>query len=172
MNKRQMKKFCKKGGCYHFDKTIREMSRKRLMHPYVTSVYGLFGIGHMVTWYKVGECVTCKHCTDVMVDWDGKPYAYFSTTIGCGGCEKFTCKRYKLDKDLKFFKFARVHPDSPESDLKRYIDEQIEKEINDSTEEEKEEQSFVVREELFDDESIFDYINQLHAGNKKDDENG
>jgi hypothetical protein len=107
-----------------------------------------------------------------MVDWDGSPYAYYSTTIGCGGCGKFACKRYKLDKDLKFFKFAHVYSDSPESDLKRYIDEQIEKEINDSTEEEKEERPFVVREELFDDESILDYINQLHAENKKEDENG
>lgn len=169
MNKRQIKKFCKKGGQYHFDKTIRRMSHKRLMHPYVTRAM----FGHMVTWYEIGTCITCKHCTDVMVDWDGSPYAYYSTTIGCGGCGKFECKRYKLDKDLKFFKFKQVYADSPESDLKRYIDEQIEKAREQETKE-KEERPFVVREELFNDESIIDYINQLHAGKQTEevDENG
>jgi hypothetical protein len=99
-----------------------------------------------------------------MVDWDGSPYAYYSTTIGCGGCGKFACKRYKLDKDLKFFKFAHVYSDSPESDLKRYIDEQIEKarerERNDSAEEV--EPSATSDEELFDDQSILDYLDQAY----------
>lgn len=162
MNKRQIKRFCKKGGYYHFDKTIKEMSRKRLMHPYVTRTVFF---GHMVTWYEIGECITCEHCTDVMVNWDGKPYACYSTTIGCGGCEKFTCKRYKLDKDLKFFKVEKVHPESPESDLKRYIDEQIKSETNDSAENE---QEFVTRQEMFDDESILEYIRQLHEAYPKE----
>jgi len=161
MNKRQIKKFCKKGGYYHFDKTIKRMSHKRLMHPYITRTI-LFN--HMITWYEIGTCITCDHCTDVMVDWDGAPYAYYSTTIGCGGCGKFACKRYKLDKDLKFFKFVPVHSDSPESDLKRYIDEQIKRLATDTTEEEKEERPFVVREELFDGESILEYLDQLYAG--------
>lgn len=161
MNKRQIKKFCKKGGRYHFDKTIKRMSHKRLMHPYVTRT-SLFN--YMITWHEIGTCITCDHCTDVMVDWDGAPYACYSTTIGCGGCGKFECKRYKLDKDLKFFKFVPVHSDSPESDLKRYIDEQIKRLATDTTEEEKEERPFVVREELFDDESILEYLDQLYAG--------
>ena len=155
MNKRQIKKFCKKGGQYHFDKTIREMSHKRIMHPYVTRAM----FGHMVTWYEIGTCITCKHCTDVMVDW-GAPYAYYSTTIGCGGCGKFECKRYKLDKDLKFFKFKQVYADSPESDLKRYIDEQIKRQTKDSAEEVQ--PSTVADQELFDDESILDYLDQAY----------
>lgn len=167
MNRRQIKKYCKKGGQYHFDKTIKRMSHKRLMHPYVTRAM----FGHMVTWYEIGTCITCDHCTDVMVDWDGSPYAYYSTAIGCGGCGKFACKRYKLDKDLKFFKFKQVYADSPESDLKRYIDEQIEK-AREREAKEKEERPFVVREELFNDESIIDYINQLYLEKHKEDENG
>ena len=159
MNKRQIKKFCKKGGRYHFDKTIKRMSHKRLMHPYVTRGY-LFN--HMITWHEVGTCITCKHCTDVVVDWNGEPYMVYSTTVGCGGCDKFTCKRYKLDKDLKFFKFERVNSKSPESDLKRYIDEQIKRVETDSTEEEKEERPFVVREELFDDKSILEYLDEVY----------
>lgn len=156
MNKRQIKKFCKKGGQYHFDKTIRKMSHKRLMHPYVTKA-SLFG--HMVSWYEIGTCITCEHCTDVMVDWDGTPYMCYSTTIGCGGCGKFECKRYKLDKDLKFFKFTQIHSDSPESDLKRYIDEQIKRQANESTETES---SIVNNEELFDDKSILEYLDQAY----------
>lgn len=135
--------------------TIRKMSHKRLMHPYVTRAMFV----HMVNWYEVGTCITCKHCTDVMVDWDGTPYAYYSTTIGCGGCGKFACKRYKLDKDLKFFKFMRICLDSPESDLKRYIDEQIKRETNDSVEERT---PLVAEQELFDDESILDYLDQAY----------
>lgn len=162
MNKRQIKKFCKKGGHYHFDKTIKWMSHKRLMHPYVTRA-GFFG--HMVTWYEIGTCITCEHCTDVMVDWDGAPYAYYSTAIGCGGCGKFACKRYKLDKELKFFKFARFYSDSPESDAKRYIDEQIERETTDSTEEVQ--PSVVADKDLFDTESILEYLDQEYVGDKE-----
>jgi hypothetical protein len=102
-----------------------------------------------------------------MVDWDGTPYAYYSTAIGCGGCGKFACKRYKLDKDLKFFKFTQIHPDSPESDLKKYIDESIKRETNDSAEEV---QPFTVADQdLFDTESILEYLDQLYTG---EDENG
>lgn len=163
MNKRQIKKFCKKGGHYHFDKTTKRMSHKRLMHPYVTRAM----FGHMVNWYEIGTCITCEHCTDVMVDWDGTPYAYYSTAIGCGGCGKFACKRYKLDKDLKFFKFVRICSDSPESDLKRYIDEQIKRETTDTTENDR---PLVNKEELFDDESILEYLDQLYAENTSSEE--
>ena len=159
MNRRQIKKFCKKGGHYHFDKTIKRMSHKRLMHPYITRAM----FGHMVNWYEIGTCITCEHCTDVMVDWDGTPYAYYSTAIGCGGCGKFACKRYKLDKDLKFFKFMRICSDSPESDLKRYIDEQIKSETNDSAEEV--EPSETADQDLFDTESILDYLDQAYTRN-------
>lgn len=152
MNKRQIKKFCKKGGYYHFDKTIRKMSHKGLMHPYVARD-NLFN--YQITWHEIGaSCMTCEHCTDVIVDWNGEPYACYSTTIGCGGCEKFACKRYKLDKDLKFFKFMRIHSDSPESDLKRYIDEQIERYTNESVEKEQ--------------TGLEDYLDRMYAGAQKE----
>ena len=67
MNKRQIKKFCKKGGRFHFDKTISRMSKK-MMYPFVANTYG-----HMISWCKMGTCITCDHCTDVTVDWNGTP---------------------------------------------------------------------------------------------------
>lgn len=121
MNKRQIKKFCKKGGHYHFDPTIRRMVKKRMMHPFV----GNAAVAHCISWCEIGTCLTCSHCTDVMVDWSGEPYACYSTKIGCGGSEKFSCKRYRFDENLEYFKPERVHPESPDSDLKKYIEEQI-----------------------------------------------
>lgn len=121
MNKRQIKKFCKKGGHYHFDPTIRRMVKKRMMHPFV----GNAAVAHCISWCEIGTCLTCSHCTDVMVDWSGEPYACYSTKIGCGGSEKFSCKRYRFDENLEYFKPEQVHPESPDSDLKKYIEEQI-----------------------------------------------
>ena len=121
MNKRKIKKFCKKGGHYHFDKTIRRISHKRMMYPYVSNSYG-----HMISWCEIGVCLTCDHCTDVCIDWDGTPYMCWGSEIGCGGADKFSCKRYKLDPTLKFFKYEKIHNNSPDSELKRYIDDTIE----------------------------------------------
>lgn len=121
MNKRQIKKFCKKGGHYHFDPNIRRMVKRGMMHPFV----GDAGVAHSISWCEIGTCLTCSHCTDVMVDWNGLPYAVYSTEIGCGGSEKFSCKRYRFDENLEYFKPERVHPESPDSDLKKYIEEQI-----------------------------------------------
>ena len=103
MNRRQIKKFCKKGGHYHFDKTIKRMSHKRLMHPYITRAM----FGHMVNWYEIGTCITCEHCTDVMVDWDGTPYAYYSTAIGCGGCG---INLIKTSNSSSLCGFVQTHP--------------------------------------------------------------
>lgn len=121
MNKRQIKKFCKKGGHYHFDPNIRRMVKRGMMHPFV----GDAGVAHSISWCEIGTCLTCSHCTDVMVDWNGLPYSVYSTEIGCGGSEKFSCKRYRFDENLEYFKPERVHPESPDSDLKKYIEEQI-----------------------------------------------
>lgn len=175
MNKRQIKKFCKKGGRYHFDPTIRRISKKRMMYPYVTRGY----CGHMIAWHEVGTCLTCLHCTDVMIDWSGEPYACYSTTIKCGGCDKFSCKRYKLDNEIEFFKFAHIHSDSPDSDAKRYIDKQIKEKYESSTDIPVETDSnlsqedienkvnerlkkwlddITVKEDLFNDEEILDYL--------------
>ncbi len=121
MNQRQLKKFCKKGGHYHFDPNIRRMVKKGMMLPFV----GNAGVAHSISWCEIGTCLTCSHCTDVMVDWNGAPYAVYSTKIGCGGSEKFSCKRYRFDENLEYFKPERVHPESPDSDLKKYIEEQI-----------------------------------------------
>lgn len=124
MNKRQIKKFCKKGGHYHFDPTIRRMVKKRMMHPFV----GNAGVAHCISWCEIGTCLTCSHCTDVMVDWNGTPYAVYSTKINCGGSEKFSCKRYRFDENLEYFKPEKVHPESPDSDLKKYIKEFVKQE--------------------------------------------
>lgn len=121
MNQRQLKKFCKKGGHYHFDPNIRRMVKKGMMLPFV----GNAGVAHSISWCEIGTCLTCSHCTDVMVDWNGAPYAVYSTKIGCGGSEKFSCKRYRFDENLEYFKPEKVHPESPDSDLKKYIEEQI-----------------------------------------------
>ena len=121
MNKRQIKKFCKKGGHYHFDPNIRRMVKRGMMYPFV----GDAGVAHSISWCEIGTCLTCSHCTDVMVDWNGLPYSVYSTEIGCGGSEKFSCKRYRFDENLEYFKPERVHPESPDSDLKKYIEEQI-----------------------------------------------
>ena len=120
MNKRQIKKFCKKGGRFHFDKNISRMSKK-MMHPFVANTYG-----HMISWCKMGTCITCDHCTDVNIDWDGTPYMCYGAKIGCSGAENFTCKRYKLDPDIKFFKYKKINTESPDCELKRYIDQRIE----------------------------------------------
>lgn len=119
MNKRQIKKFCKKGGRFHFDKIISRMSKK-MMYPFVANTYG-----HMISWCKMGTCITCDHCTDVTVDWDGTPYMCYGAKIGCGGATNFTCKRYKLDPDIKFFKYKKINAESPDCELKRYIDQTI-----------------------------------------------
>lgn len=168
MNKRQIKKFCKKGGYYHFDKTIREISRKRLMRPFVTKD-SFFN--YMITWHEIGTCMTCEHCTDVMIDWNGEPYMCYSSTIGCGGCDKFTCKRYRLEKDLKFFKFALIHSDSPESDAKKYIEERIKNDKDDSVQ--SSDLDCSISEYL--DKAILDYhdyLDQTHTGDQEEDENG
>lgn len=120
MNKRQIKKYCKKGGRFHFDKTISRMSKK-MMHPFVANTYG-----HMISWCKMGTCITCDHCTNVTIDWDGTPYMCYGAEIGCGGANNFTCKRYKLDPDIKFFKYKKINTESPDCELKRYIDQTIE----------------------------------------------
>lgn len=176
MNKRQTKKFCKKGGYYHFDKTIREISHKRLMHPYVARD-SFFN--YMITWHAVGTCMTCEHCTDVMIDWNGEPYMCYSSTIGCGGCDKFTCKRYRLEKDLKFFKFALIHPDSPESDAKKYIEERIKNDKDDSAASDLEcsiseylDKSLLDYLDYLDQEFAGDQIDQLYIGDQEEDENG
>lgn len=132
MNKRQIKKFCKKGGRFHFDKTISRMSKK-MMYPFVANTYG-----HMISWCKMGTCITCDHCTAVTIDWDGTPYMCYGTKIGCSGADNFTCKRYKLDPDIKFFKYKKINVDSPDCELKRYIDQTI-KEFHESEHEEHEE---------------------------------
>lgn len=119
MNRRQIKKFCKKGGQYHFDKTIRRISHKRMMYPHVSNSYG-----HMIAWCEIGVCLTCDHCTDVCIDWDGTPYMCWGDN--CGGADKFSCKRYRLDPTLKFFKYEKIHNNSPDSELKRYIEDTIE----------------------------------------------
>ena len=117
MNQRQLKKFCKKGGHHHFDPSIRRMVKKRMMHPFV----GNAGVAHCISWCEIGTCLTCSHCTDVMVDWNGTPYAVYSTKINCGGSEKFSCKRYRFDENLEYFKPEKVHPESPDSNLQKYI---------------------------------------------------
>ena len=123
MNKRKLKNFFKKGGHYHYDKTIKRITHKKLLHPLVTDA----GIAHAVVWIPIGQCPTCDHCTDMCIDWDGTPYMCFSNYGICGKHHgDYGCKRYKLDPDLKFFKVEEVHPDSPDSELKRYIDKQIE----------------------------------------------
>lgn len=168
MNKRQIKKFCKKGGYYHFDKTIREISRKRLMRPFVAKD-SFFN--YMITWHEIGTCMTCEYCTDVMIDWNGEPYMCYSSTIGCGGCDKFTCKRYRLEKDLKFFKFALIHPDSPESDAKKYIEERIKNDKDDSVQ--ASDLDCSISEYL--DKAVLDYLDyldQTHTGDQEEDEDG
>jgi hypothetical protein len=49
----------------------------------------------------------------------------WGSKIGCGGADKFSCKRYKLDPSLKFFKYEKIHNNSPDSELKRYIEDTI-----------------------------------------------
>ena len=120
MNKRQIKKFCKKGGHYHFDKTLKRISRKS-MFPFVANT-----IGHMIAWCKMGTCLTCEHCTSVVCDTDGTPYMVSGRHIGCGGADNFTCKRYRLDPDIPFFKYQNITNKSEDSELKRYIDNVIE----------------------------------------------
>lgn len=154
MNKRQIKKFCKKGGHYHFDPTIRRMVKKRMMHPFV----GNAAVAHRISWCEIGTCLTCSHCTDVMVDWSGKPYACYSTKIGCGGSEKFSCKRYRFDDNLEYFKLEKVHPESPDSDLKKYIEEQI----DDLHKNRKPIEYPVVNDDLFNDKEILDYLDKLY----------
>lgn len=140
MNKRQIKKYCKKGGRFHFDKTISRMSKK-MMHPFVANTYG-----HMISWCKMGTCITCDHCTNVTIDWDGTPYMCYGAKIGCGGADNFTCKRYKLDPDIKFFKYKKINNESPDCELKRYIDQTI-KELQER-EREKHEEWLKNREEM------------------------
>ena len=140
MNKRQIKKYCKKGGRFHFDKTISRMSKK-MMHPFVANTYG-----HMISWCKMGTCITCDHCTNVTIDWDGTPYMCYGAKIGCDGADNFTCKRYKLDPDIKFFKYKKINNESPDCELKRYIDQTI-KELQER-EREKHEEWLKNREEM------------------------
>jgi hypothetical protein len=131
MNKRKLKNFFKKGGHYHYDKTIKRIAHKKLLHPLVTDTVCFT---HAVVWIPIGQCPTCSHCTDMYIDWDGTPYMCFSKYGICGRHHgDYGCKRYKLDPDLKFFKIAEVHPDSPDSELKRYIDKQIEDKHEQST---------------------------------------
>ena len=154
MNKRQIKKFCKKGGHHHFDSNIRRMVKKRMMHPFV----GNAGVAHCISWCEIGTCLTCSHCTDVMVDWSGEPYACYSTKIGCGGSEKFSCKRYHFDENLEYFKPEKVHPESPDSDLKKYIEEQI----NDLHKNRKPIEYPVHNDDLFNDKEILDYLDKQY----------
>ena len=76
----------------------------------------------------------------------------FGSKIGCGGCDKFLCNRYKLDPEIEFFKFERVNSESPDSPLKRYIDETIENFSSNKS-------GLVVRESSDDDD---DYVTRLY----------
>ena len=172
MNERKTKKFCKKGGHYHFNKKIRTIAKKKMVHPYITQ--HMFG-GHQICLFKIGTCLTCANCTDVMIDWDGSPYAC-SCHSGSHNHEQCSCKCYKLDEELKFFKHQIVTSESPDSDMKRYIEERINKSKENQkaskplTKEEEAAiasyvyngfvQETVINEEMFDDESILEHLNQ------------
>ena len=62
----------------------------------------------------------------------------YGSKIGCGGATNFTCKRYKLDPDIKFFKYKKINTESPDCELKRYIDQTI-KELQECERKEREE---------------------------------
>jgi len=173
MNERKTKKFCKKGGHYHFNKKIRTIAKKKMVHPYITQ--HMFG-PHRICLFKIGTCLTCANCTDVMIDWDGSPYACSCNHSNTHNCREQRCKYYKLDEELKFFKHQIVTSESPDSDMKRYIEERINKSKENQkaskplTKEEEAAiasyvyngfvQETVINEEMFDDESILEHLNQ------------
>ena len=173
MNKREIKKFCKKGGHYHFDKKIRTIAKKKMVHTYITR--HMFGM-HKICLFEIGTCLTCANCTDVMIDWDGSPYACSCNHSRSHNHEQCSCKCYKLDEELQFFKHQIATSESGDSDMKRYIEERI----NNSKEDQKESkpltkeeeavlnsniyngfvQATVTNKKMFDDESILDDLNQ------------
>ena len=91
-----------------------------MMYPYVAIAYVN---NHCISWHEIGTCLTCAKCTDVNIDWDGTPYMCWGDN--CGGADNFTCKRYKLNPNIKFFKYMDIKSTSPDSELKRYIEESI-----------------------------------------------
>lgn len=154
MNKRQIKKFCKKGGHYHFDKTIKRISHKKMMYPYVAIAYVN---NHCISWHEIGTCLTCAKCTDVNIDWNGTPYMCWGDN--CGGSDNFTCKRYKLNPNIKFFKYMDIKSTSPDSELKRYIEESIKNSHKDN-EPDSDEPPFISNDYTVGGMSIMDYIEE------------
>ena len=169
MNKRKTKKFCKKGGHYHFDKKIRTIAKKKMVHPYITQ--HMFG-PHRICLFKIGTCLTCANCTDVMINWDGSPYACSCNHSNTHNGSEQRCKYYKLDEGLQFFKHKIVTSESPDSDMKRYIEEGI-----NSSKHSKEDQyqavfipdidgnvifNKLIQEETSEDQSILEYLDQQY----------
>lgn len=160
MNERKTKKFCKKGGHYHFNKKIRTIAKKKMVHPYITQ--HMFG-PHRICLFKIGTCLTCANCTDVMIDWDGSPYACSCNHSNTHNCREQRCKYYKLDEELKFFKHQIVTSESPDSDMKRYIEERI----NKSKENQKASKPLTKEEEAIINSNVFNRFAQETVINKE-----
>ena len=154
MNKRKLKKRCKRGGHYHFEKSIKVITKNKLIHHSVK--IGTYG--PVISWSKIGSCLTCDYCTDMMVDWSGTIYACYSTKINCGGCDNYMCKRYKLNPNTKFFKKEIVTAQSEPSDLKRYIEEQIKENKTVTARIARDKEELFNHQELFKDDSILEHI--------------
>lgn len=160
MNERKTKKFCKKGGHYHFDKKIRTIAKKNMVHPYITQ--HMFG-PHRICLFKIGTCLTCANCTDVMINWDGSPYACSCNHSNTHNGSEQRCKYYKLDEGLQFFKRQIVTSESPDSDMKRYIEERI----NNIKEEQKESKPLTKEEEAVINSNVFNRFAQETVSNEE-----
>ena len=91
MNQRQKKKRTKRGGLFHYDKTLVKGLKKGYYFPWVSEQ------GPCPTcWCRPGQCLICGHCTDIFLDWNG-PYGIVCN-LGIDNEDKL-CNNFVLDTD-------------------------------------------------------------------------
>jgi hypothetical protein len=139
MNKRQRKKRTRRCGFFHYDKELCKKLKKGYLFPWV-SEQGFCSIPLC----KPGDCLICRFCSDVFLDWYG-PYG-----VVCRfGRRMRNCNSFMLDKDQPLF-----HPED-----RTNIDEYI-THIRSHNDSDKDTQGFIRHQDLFNDEEIIEYINK------------
>ena len=145
MNSRQKKKRVKRCGFSHYDKTIQKKLKKGYTFPWVSEQGPC-----PIPLCKPGDCLICRFCSDIFLDWNG-PYA-----VVCRfGRHTGNCKSFMLDEDQPLF-----HPEDIKS-INAYIDR-----IRNHNDSDKGIQDIVNNQDIFNDEGIKEYLDKLYEEKK------
>lgn len=145
MNKRIKKKRLKNCGFVKHRKDLKWKLKHGYKFPWV-SEQGPCPIPLCVP----GDCIICRFCSDVFLDWNG-PYA-----VVCRfGRHEGNCKSFMLDEDQPLF-----HPEDRKN-IDAYIDR-----IRNHNDSDKGMQDIVNNQDLFNDEEIIEYLDKLYEEKK------